>query len=265
MLPPFISDKFRFWSFVSMVLLVFVHSYNLEERYLQPWSLVGDPLTLTSFTEYFLANGILRFRIPMLFLISGYLYALHDQVPNHDRIRKRVRTLLLPYLLWSGLCLLLMFGLEAFTTTRGWIAASHIAQIDETRTLVHEYSVGEVIARWIFAPLPYQLWFIRVLFFYNLAYPLLGRWVTGQLSARVFFSIAVFLWLATAGMYFFEGEGRCFSRSVSGCKKRHLISRSRRAGSILCDGRLCLCAPPRSRPGLRSMALRCSAMACFPA
>ncbi len=210
MLPIFTSDKFRFWSFVSMVLLVFVHGYNLEERYLQPWSLVGDALTLSSFTEYFLANGILRFRIPMLFLISGYLYALHDQTPNRIRIKKRVRTLLLPYLLWSGLCLLLMFWLETFTITRGWIAASHIAQIDETRALVHEYGVGETIARWIFAPLPYQLWFIRVLFFYNLAYPLLRNWVTGRTSARVFFSIAVFLWLATAGLYFAEGEGLLF-------------------------------------------------------
>jgi hypothetical protein len=81
MLSDFVSKKFRFWSFVSMVLLVFVHGYNLDIRYMQPWTIPGEPLNITSFTEYFLANGIFRFRIPMLFIISGYLYALHDQKP----------------------------------------------------------------------------------------------------------------------------------------------------------------------------------------
>ena len=210
MLDKFTSDKFRFWSFVSMALLVFVHGYNLDDRYLQPWTLPGEPLNATSFSEYFLANGILRFRIPMLFLISGYLYALHDAAPNGARISKRARTLLLPYLLWSGLCLALFHGAEMFSVTRAWIADSHIAQIDGTRMLVHEYAWHEVLIRWLLAPLPYQLWFIRVLFFYNLIYPLLRRWITGARSSRIFFSIAVLLWLATAPLYFFEGEGLLF-------------------------------------------------------
>ena len=210
MLSQFTSDKFRFWSFVAMALLVFVHGYNLEERYLQPWSVPAETLTWTGFTEYFLANGILRFRIPMLFIISGYLFALHDDVPHKARIGKRVRTLLVPYLLWSGLCLLLFYGAEMFTVTREWIAASHVAQIDATRVLVHEYRWYELLIRWIMVPLPYQLWFIRVLCVYNLAYPLLRHWVTGRRSVRVFFFVAVFCWLATASLFFIEGEGLLF-------------------------------------------------------
>ncbi|MFZ4549269.1 MAG: hypothetical protein ACOYN4_17610, partial [Bacteroidales bacterium] len=84
----FTSSKFRFWSFVSMVLLVFVHGYNLDSRYMQPWTLPGEPMDFTAFTEYFLANGIFRFRIPMLFIISGFLYALHDQKPYKQRTNK---------------------------------------------------------------------------------------------------------------------------------------------------------------------------------
>ena len=33
-LNPFLSQKFRFWSFVAMFLLVFVHGYNVDTRYL---------------------------------------------------------------------------------------------------------------------------------------------------------------------------------------------------------------------------------------
>ena len=206
----FISQKFRFWSFIAMVLLVFVHGYNLEIRYLQPWTSPNEAMTVTGFTEYFLANGILRFRIPMLFIISGYLFAMHDATPHRERVKKRVRTLLIPYLLWSALALAMFYVAEMFTPTRDWITASHVAQIDATRTEVHEYRWHEILVRWLLFPLPYQLWFIRVLFIYNLAYPLLKRWVTGQLSVRVFFSIAVLLWLATVNLVFVEGEGLLF-------------------------------------------------------
>lgn len=38
MLPKFDSDTCRFRAFLSTVLLVFVHGYNVEPRYLQPWT-----------------------------------------------------------------------------------------------------------------------------------------------------------------------------------------------------------------------------------
>jgi fucose 4-O-acetylase-like acetyltransferase len=206
----FISQKFRFWAFISMVLLVFVHGYNLELRYLQPWTMPGEPLTITSFTEYFLANGILRFRIPMLFIISGFLYAMHDQTPNKQRMGKRVRTLLLPYLLWSAIGILLTYVLELFPYTRDLVTSSHVVQIDDTRMLIHDYHWYEIIGRWIFFPVPYQLWFIRVLLMYNLAYPWI-KWCVMNLTARwIFFGVVTLMWLSTFGLIFFEGEGLLF-------------------------------------------------------
>lgn len=152
MLSSSLSQKFKFWSFVSMVLLVFVHGYNLEIRYLQPWTAPNETITFTSFVEYLFANGLLRFRIPMLFAISGYLFALHDQAPHGDRIKKRARTLLAPYLIWSAFALVLVFLLEMFPTTREWVMSSQVVQIDNTRKLIHEYQWYEVIARWLFFP-----------------------------------------------------------------------------------------------------------------
>jgi fucose 4-O-acetylase-like acetyltransferase len=212
-LPKSVSDKFRFWSFAAMALLVFVHGYNLEPRYLQPWTAPDDVLGVTTFIEYFLANAILRFRIPLLFLISGYLFALHDQPPHRERIAKRVRTLLLPYLLWSGLALLLFYAFETWAPARQAIEASNIAQVDQegTRRLVHDYHWYEWLLRWILFPLPYQLWFIRVLFFYNLAYPLLRSWVTGARSRRIFFAVAALLWLSSLPpLIALDGEGLLF-------------------------------------------------------
>jgi len=210
MISNFVSQKFRFWAFVSMVLLVFVHGYNLHERYLQPWSVVDEPLTLTSFTEYFLANGIFRFRIPMLFVISGYLFALNDFKPTKERIRSRFNTLLIPYFIWSAVGILLSFTLELFPYTRQLIAGSHVLQIDQSRMLIHDYHWYEIIARWVFFPVAYQLWFIRVLFIYNLAYPVITWCVLNRKAKWVFFSIVTLLWLTTFGTPLLEGEGLLF-------------------------------------------------------
>jgi len=193
-----------------MVLLVFVHGYNLDIRYMQPWTIPGQALTITSFTEYFLANGIFRFRIPMLFIISGYLYAMHDQKPNKIRIRKRLRTLLVPYLIWSAIGIILTYLIELTTVGRAVVSTSHILQIDQTRQLLHDYHWYEVLGKWLFFPIPYQLWFIRVLLIYNLAYPAIRWCVLNPVGEWIFFGFAILLWLGTMGFVFFEGEGILF-------------------------------------------------------
>jgi fucose 4-O-acetylase-like acetyltransferase len=209
-LPPFLSNKFRFWSFVSMVLLVFVHGYNLHERFLQPWTTPGEPLTFTSFTEYFLANGILRFRIPMLFIISGFLYSMSDHKPYGERTGKRFRTLFLPYLAWSALGMAFIWILECFAPTRDMVISSEVVRIDQSRVLVHDYHWYEALARWILFPVSYQLWFIRVLFIYNLAYPALRWCVTHRIASKIFFPLVFLMWLGTMNFGLIEGEGMLF-------------------------------------------------------
>ncbi len=210
MISEFNSQKFKFWSFVSMVLLVFVHGYNLHDRYMQPWTMPGEPLTITSFTELFLANGIFRFRIPMLFIISGYLYAIHDYKPYKERTNKRLLTLLLPYFIWSAIGLGLLYCFEMIPLTRAMIIDSHMAQIDKERMLLHDYQWYEMLFRWIFIPVSYQLWFIRVLLIYNVAYPAIKWCIEGPRAKWVYFSIVTFFWLGTVGLILFEGEGLLF-------------------------------------------------------
>ena len=193
-----------------MFLLVFVHSYNLHVNYLQPWTIPGERMTVNSFTQYLFANGLLRFRIPMLFIISGYLYALHDNKPYKQRTNKRLRTLLIPYLIWSAFGLLLTYVLELFPYTKHIIEQTQFMQIDEHRTLLHQYKWYEWLGRWILVPVPFQLWFIRVLFLYNIAYPWLLYCVTHQKIKRIFFSVAVILWLINFGTPIVEGEGLLF-------------------------------------------------------
>lgn len=209
-LPAWLSDKFRFWTFVSMLLLVFVHGYNLNQRYLQPWTDPQEPMTGTAFMEYFLSNGIFRFRIPMLFMISGFLFARIAYRSYAELIKKRARTLLVPYLLWSACMLGMLWLFELQEPGRTWVSQSGVAQIDGTRVLVHQYGWKELLARWILVPVAYQLWFIRVLFFYNLAFPAIRWCLLHPIRRWIFWGLSFLCWLSTMGFWFMEGEGLLF-------------------------------------------------------
>jgi fucose 4-O-acetylase-like acetyltransferase len=204
----FTSKKLKFWFFISMIMLLFVHAYNLNERYLRPFSIVREQLTINSFIQYFLSNGLFRFFIPLLFSISGYLYALNDERPYSNSVQKRFRTIFLPYLIWSAVGLILTYLIELSSYGRGIVEATHLMELSNHRILLHNYKWYELTLRWIFLPVPYQLWFLRVLFIYNLVYPAL-RWCVLK-YAHVFFFVAILFWLSDISFILFEGEGLFF-------------------------------------------------------
>lgn len=203
----FLSRKFKFYSFVSMLLLVFVHAYNLNNSYLQPFTVVEEPMTFSAYAEYFLANGLFRFRIPMLFAISGFLFAAHDAKPYGTRMKKRLRTLGIPYLCWSAFALLLTFIWQQFPATAQAVSQAQLDQMGDNRPY-SEIGMGGILFRWLLAPVAFQLWFIRSLLVYNALYPLLLKAVLK--IPKIWFPVVGFLWLTTFGLFFIEGEGLLF-------------------------------------------------------
>ncbi len=160
-----ISQKIYFLSFFCMVLLVFIHSYNITDLPLYATSTINEPLTVTNFIEYFIANGLLRFRLPMLMMISGFLLAYKEGISYASLIKKKLQTLMLPYLLFSAINLLLLFIVEHLFMTHN--NAGLWGKKIETYTL-HDY-----IYRLIISPIPFQLWFLRVLFVFIICYPVI--------------------------------------------------------------------------------------------
>ena len=95
---------------------------------------------------------------------------------------------------------------------------------DDLRTRMTQMWEPEVaytnttLKRWVLAPVSFQLWFIRSLFFYNLLYPVL-RWAVTKYPI-ITFSVLGFLWLSFFQAPMFEGQGLFFLQLVSGCRKR---------------------------------------------
>lgn len=203
----FISQKFKFYSFASMIFLVYVHGYNLNDTYLQSFSTIDEKLTFTTFTEYLFSNGLLRFRIPILFAISGFLYALADYKPYKERTLKRLKTLGLPYLIWGFLAILITYLLELNSVMKDGIKMSYLAAFYPEIMFVHEYKWYHWLIKLI-EPIAFQLWFIRVLLIYNISYPFIQKVV--EKIPKIWFPIVIFLWLTSFNAFFFEGEGLLF-------------------------------------------------------
>lgn len=188
-----LSKKFRFFTFLCIALLVYVHGYNLNQTYLQPYTTINEPMTLTAFIEYFFANGLLRFRIPLLFIISGYLYAMYDHRPYKLQVKNRFRTLFIPFILWSAAGLLLTFILQQWHYTATIVYETHIDQLGDDRPYLEIGWLG-VLRRLVWDPVSFQLWFIAVLFFFNVAYPVI-KWMVVKAPA---------IWLTATFIFFFQ-------------------------------------------------------------
>ncbi len=203
----FLSQKFRFYTFTCIGLLLFVHGYNLNEGYLQPSTTVQEPLTFTTFFEYFMANGVLRFRIPMLFIISGYIYAIKDKVPYGDRVKKRAGSLLIPYLVWSAVALLITWLWQQNPVTARAVFESRIDQLNDNRPYA-EIGWGGILYRWLRTPVAYQLWFILALFMYNFLYPVI-KWAITRYPIPWFVLLFIF-WIWGTSFFVIDGRGLLF-------------------------------------------------------
>lgn len=193
-----------------MVLLVYVHAYNLHPRYLQAFTQVEEAASWDTVLQYLIANGLVRFRIPILFAISGYLFAFRDDgsVSHRTRLTKRLRTLGIPYLAWSAIALLVTVAMEQFEPTRTWVRNAALSPYQPEAYFVSQYSVGQWVVRWLPDPVAFQLWFLRTLLILTALYPWLRTAVTRW--PRTYFTIAALAWIPGGGILFIEFEGLLF-------------------------------------------------------
>ena len=99
----YLSNKLKILSLIAIILVIFIHSFieNTTNNTLISQS--------TAFLQYFISQGIARIAVPIFFIISGYLYFLsykNTREKYMTKTKKRIRTLILPYLLISFLTLL---------------------------------------------------------------------------------------------------------------------------------------------------------------
>ncbi|WP_455640364.1 acyltransferase family protein [Parabacteroides sp.] len=156
----FLSNKIKYLSFFSILMVVSVHSSYLENYNYK----------VNNFIQVLLsAQGLCRVAVPLFFAISGYLY-FHNIENNicliGRKMKKRVRTLLLPYLLanlvFASIFLLMHYipQVDRFVNYK---------MVDEMK----ESTLGDILVILFVQPMGFHLWFLRDLILVVLCTPVL--------------------------------------------------------------------------------------------
>lgn len=227
------SRTIAFLRFPLIVGVVLIHTYFKEVVIDGKDLMEGGNFPIYSNIAYYLSQVLASIAVPLFFFISGYLFFYRTKDfplgTYKQKMRKRARTILLPYILWNGIYLLVYFFGESLA--EGLFSGRNKP--------VSDYSFADFL--WAFwdrsminpanntmtesHPVDYPLWFIRDLFVVMLFSPLLhlliqrlkhyfiimlgvlwffGYWfhITGLSSAASFFF--------SAGAYF-SINGRLFT------------------------------------------------------
>ena len=160
----YLSNKLRNLSFLLMILVAFIHGYNVNLKFSD-----GEhfrPAFWLQFLEGFVSDGICRVAVPMFFAISGYLATQSLKGRFNAGIygkmlRKRFSSLLLPYIFVSALGILTVVVLQLIPFSRPYFNNFNLKYT----------TAGEWVWIWLVSPVPYQLWFLRFLCIYFILYP----------------------------------------------------------------------------------------------
>lgn len=150
-----ISTSISLFRFPLMVLVVYIHSRS-ELISTSLYRNVDYPIF--DMISYLGSSVLASIAVPIYFLISGYLFYNKKYFKTEDyvrNLRKRVNTLLIPYLLWN------------FIVELCYLAVQTILPSIQTssRKSVVEYSLCDWIADFWYgnsgSPICYQFWFLR--------------------------------------------------------------------------------------------------------
>lgn len=160
----YLRTKIKVLSFFLVVLVVIVHSYNIDVQ-TEPEGLYIIS-GLNGFIQAFLCQGINRIASPLFFIISGYLFYVNLTGQRTDfvrKVRKRFKTLIIPYLFWSLWGILFYLVLQSVLPEK----------ITFTRGLIMDWDLKKLLSTFFLDPIPYQLWYVRDLTVFALLSPLL--------------------------------------------------------------------------------------------
>ena len=165
-LSPVIQEKLRLLSFVSILIVLFNHAAPLSLVY--DGVLTKQPSPEADVLLTFWLSHLGRVNRPLFFFISGFLF-FWTLKPGWsgwlEKWRKRVKSLLVPYLIWSLLSCVL-FGLAY------WLNPTRalIGQRMELAALTWLQWLGV----WLWNPVAYQLWYLRDLLLLIFLSPLIS-------------------------------------------------------------------------------------------
>lgn len=220
----YLSDKIRVLSFVAIILVLYIHSSFHE----YPHEIEG--MTFNMLLQEFISGKIGRCAVPLFFAISGYLFFLHTEAGIEaiwQKMRKRVKTLFVPYLIACLFLPLFYVIMEMVPGTGRFINSENFS--DNLQLPLVELIYYLYFDSGSGSPCAFHLWFLRDLIIIVAISPLL-YWIRYSKANRylvcaVLYGVAQIRTplLPTYGMFWFI-FGSYFLDQLSCVKYRNALT-----------------------------------------
>lgn len=194
-----VSDKIKSASLILMIMVVFLHSYNIDIK--QGGKGLFFEKGFNWIIQNFISNGVTRIAVPIFFIISGYLFISKANFDFQDykiKVSKRFKTLVIPYLCWTLFGLLFYFILQSIPASQGFF----------TKKLIKDYNFSEWVNAIIKEPIPYQLWFLKDLIVIVFLSPIIHFLIK---KLNIIFLLIIFsFWIFNQDTVFLTSEALLF-------------------------------------------------------
>lgn len=191
---PYLSRKIKVLSAVAILMVIYIHMYYTE----------GEGMCGMRMLTGLVGSGMCSVAVPLFYIISGYLFFLN--VPDglrsiFNKMRKRCRTLLVPYIIANLLTFLFYVTLNLIALQIP--AVCGVVNFEIFDTIVDGGLWGTLNLVLISPPIAFQLWFVRDLMIIVLFSPVIWIGLKRLIDFRHCNVIAIVLFfiLFLAGYY----------------------------------------------------------------
>lgn len=148
----YFRNKVTVTNFILAILVMLLHSQNIEQ-----YATVNQ--TMIPGLEYFISRTLGNLAVPCFFLISAYLfYRNYGQNKIIEKYKSRIRSVLIPYLLWNLLYYLAFLVLVAFPVSRNFMVTQQVElSVQELWSAVLDHKYNGVY--WFMKQL---IWFVAL-------------------------------------------------------------------------------------------------------
>ena len=169
------SKAFDWLRFPLIAFIIFLH-FSYEN--------ISEAKGLFYYLEYTIGGLLSSIGVPTFFFISGYLFFAKGTWSKNayiSKVKKRIGTLVVPYLIWNTITVLLLLGAHAFKCHSMSEFITHVTSYPWLHSYWDINHFG-VPTNWlgfnalIYTPQNLPLWFMRDLFFACLLAPV-SHWV----------------------------------------------------------------------------------------
>lgn len=164
----FLSEKIKILSFISIILVLYIHSgfHNTSNEILG--------MSINNILQDTISGGLGQCAVPLFYMISGFLFFQHTEsgMPSIiKKIRKRGKTLLIPYLIGCLFFPLTLIIIESIPGSERFMNSTFMKNLYLPLSDIlcsTFYKTAEGGSPWAF-----QLWFLRDLIILVLFSPIL--------------------------------------------------------------------------------------------